>query len=141
MRATDPSSSGLGDALLLRRVSPDRQHIAETMAGRPRPAGHTWWELADATADLDQPPAAVAVTSQGANQDVRIDLLATATTHSKSVLMRLLSELLATLRRDDVVWVSMSPPDEPTTIAALLAAGFCPAPRSWAAQGVYTLAL
>ena len=75
--STDASSSGLGNPLLLRKVPSERLHIAEKVAGPIAAAGCTWWELTDAAADLNQRPAAVAVTRVGANQVVHIDLLAT----------------------------------------------------------------
>jgi hypothetical protein len=143
MYATDASSSGLGNPLLLRKVPPERQHIAETVAGPIATAGCTWWELTEAAADLNQPPAAVAVTRVGANQAVEIDLLATGVIRSGTVLVHLLSELLAALRRSDAMWVCISAPDEPSTTAALLAVGFSPVPRrgAGAAPATYTVSL
>ena len=139
--STDASSSGLDNPLLLRKVPSERLHIAEKVAGPIAAAGCTWWELTDAAADLNQRPAAIAVTRVGANQVVHIDLLATDATRSETVLVHLLSELLAALRRSDAMWVSISAPDEPSTTAALLAVGFSSAPRIGVTQAMYTVSL
>lgn len=141
MYATNASSSGLGNPLLLRKVPSERQHVAEGVAGPVATAGCTWWELTEAAADVNQRPAAVAVTRVGPHQVVHIDLLATDAVRSRTVLVHLLSELLAALRRSDAMRVSISAPDEPSTIAALLAVGFSPAPLSRAAPAMYTIGL
>jgi len=111
--------------MLLRTVPAPTLACAESLAGRRAGPDETWWELVDPAAPEHQVPAAVAVTRADGVEAVRVHVLSTGPVHNGPLLARLLSELLAALRRTEMTWVQMVA-EEPTTRDCLRADGFGP---------------
>jgi hypothetical protein len=95
-------------------------------AGRPTRDGETWWELVDACASADQPPAGVALTRHSANGATHVVSLAALSTPDLDLLPRLVRELVAALRRTDTSLISIRG-GRADVDAALLAEDFLPA--------------
>jgi hypothetical protein len=110
-------------------------------SGRTEPpaADDIWWELIDAAAPPDRPPTGVVRTRADALGVVHIVALGIADPADVELLVRLLRELLAALRRTDTVAVSI--PAVSIRAATLCAVSICAGhPAAAAAALVDTLA-
>jgi len=87
--------------------------------------GEARWELVDAAAPPDQPPAGVARTRHSANGAVHVVSLAALSTPDLDLLPHLVRELVAALRRTDATLISIRG-GRPDIDAALLAEDFLP---------------
>jgi hypothetical protein len=86
--------------LVLRRVPPDRRHLARALApDAPDDTGCSWWELVDIAAAPDRTATGVALTRTDANGVTRVVALAAVGTPDVDPVPRLLLELVAALRR------------------------------------------
>ena len=88
--------------------------------------GETWWELADAAAAPDQPPAGTALTRRSANGATHVVSIAAVSTPERDPLPRLVRDLVAALRRTDTSLISIRG-GRAEIDAALLAEDFVPA--------------
>ncbi len=109
--------------LIVRRMPAERHHLARALTGHSgeTPAG-TWWELVDAAAAADLPPAGVALTHAMPDGSVTVSSLGAG--HAAMVaLSELLRGLTAVLRghATDLVIVRST---DPAVVPALLAVGF-----------------
>lgn len=124
--------------MVLRRVPPERRHLARAMTAPPDEAADSaWWEWVDAAADAHLPAAAVALTDVEAGGAVVVSAFGSHQQDGDDASDELLQALLATLRRDgaDTVVVRTS---ESRAVRTLLAAGFGPHPD---VPGHYVVAL
>lgn len=88
--------------------------------------GETWWELVDAAAVPDQPPAGTALTRRSPHGATHVVSLSAVSTPEHDLLPRMLRELIAALRRTDTSLVSIRG-GRAEVDAALLAEDFRPA--------------
>jgi hypothetical protein len=95
-------------------------------AHRPVGEGETWWELFDAAAAADQPPAGTALTRRSHTGATHVVSLAADSTPERDLLPRMLRDLVAALRRTDTPLVAIRG-GRPEIDAALLAEDFLPA--------------
>jgi enoyl-CoA hydratase/carnithine racemase len=121
--------------MILRRMPPERRHLAHAMTGHPvdSPAG-TWWELVDAAAAADLRPAGIALTRAMPDGSVTVSALRAGHADAVGALSELLRALTAVLRGHAVDTVIVRSTD-PAVVRALLACGFT------AADDCYLLAL
>jgi hypothetical protein len=113
--------------MVLRRVPPERLHLARAMAAPA--AGATagrWWEWVDAADDAHLPAAAVAMTGDESGAGVVVSALGVHE-DAEGASEALLMALLATLRSHGLDTVEMRS-TERGVVRALLAAGFGPDP-------------
>ena len=95
-------------ALVLRRVPPDRVHLARTLApDAPDDAGGVWWELVDIAGAFDRAATGVALTSTDALGVTRVLALVAVGTPDVDPVPQLLLELVAALRCSDATAVEM----------------------------------
>jgi ribosomal protein S12 methylthiotransferase accessory factor YcaO len=111
--------------MVLRRVPPERRHLARAMTAPAVEAGAgRWWEWVDAAADAQLPAAAVALTEPGGGVVVSaLGVHAEDGVNAMDAYDELLQALLATLRRHCVDTVVMRSAER-RVVRALLAAGF-----------------
>jgi hypothetical protein len=88
--------------------------------------GEIWWELADAAASPDQPPAGTALTRRTANGATHVVSIAAVSTPDHDLLPRLVRDLIAALRRTDTSVISIRG-GRAEIDATLLAEDFVPA--------------
>jgi hypothetical protein len=93
---------------------------------RPVRDGEIWWELVDAAASPDQPPAGTALTRRSATGATHVVALVAVSTPEHDLLPRLVRELVAALRRTDTTLISIRG-GRAEVDAALLAEEFRPA--------------
>jgi hypothetical protein len=117
--------------LVLRRMPPQRHALAGSLTGHALdvPAG-TWWELVDAAAADDAPPAAVALTRAGSDGSVSVCALGAGPADAPAALTELLRALTAVVRGHgaDVVVVRLADPPDTAVRVALAEVGFTRAP-------------
>jgi hypothetical protein len=116
--------------LILRRMQPDRRHLALSMTCHPDPVpAGTWWELVDTAGAADMEPAAVALTREGPDGSVSVVELGTRQDEATAgeALPQLLRALIAVLRGQAADLVIVRSAAE-TVVPALLAVGFVPVP-------------
>lgn len=125
--------AGLEDRapMVLRRMPAERHHLARSMTSpltgpAVDPAGGTWWELVDAAADADLPPAAVVLTHAAPDGGVTLSAIGAGRDDAADDYAELLRALVATLRSRSADSVIMWNPD-PAVVSGLLAVGFTPA--------------
>jgi hypothetical protein len=118
-------SDGLAP-LILRRVPPDRVHLARAVTGLPERAGSvpgTWWELVDTAADPGVEPAAAALTLASPDGSVSLSGLRAGHTGHPDAVEDLLRALTASLRGRAVDLV-VARSTEHDVVRGLLAVGF-----------------
>lgn len=104
--------------MVLRRVSPARRRLAETLLGAGWEPDRVCWELVDAAGDDAQPPAALALTHRPEDLSgavVRVEAVAAQDT---ALLTRLVGDLVAVLRSSGVETLSYGSPAQAELRAA-----------------------
>jgi hypothetical protein len=109
--------------LIVRRMPAERHHLARDMTGHSGDvSAGTWWELVDALADTDLPPAGVALTHAMPDGTVTVSALGAgqAATVALPELLRGLTAVLRGHATDLVIARST----DPAVVPALLTVGF-----------------
>jgi hypothetical protein len=113
--------------MVLRKVSPERHHLARSMTGPAADtSGGTWWELVDAAAAADLPSVAVALTHAGPDGRVTVSALGARDDDAAEEYEELLRALVAALRSRTADSVVVQGRDA-AMAKALVAVGFTPA--------------
>jgi|1185.fasta_scaffold38966_2 hypothetical protein len=125
-----PASLEEAVPMVLRRTPAERRHLCRSMTGSLIGAaadapGAIWWELVDAAAAADLPPAAVALTSAGPGGVVTLAAVGAGRAEIADDYAQLLRALVAALRSRSANSVIMGNPD-PAVVPELLAVGFAP---------------
>ena len=109
--------------LIVRRMPAERHHLARAMTGHSdESAASTWWELVDALAAADLPPAGVALTHAMPDGSVTVSALGAgpAATVALPELLRGLTAVLRGHATDLVIARST----DPAVVPALVTVGF-----------------
>lgn len=109
--------------LIVRRMPPERHHLAHAMTGHSgEPPAGTWWELVDAAAAADLPPAGVALTHAMPDGSVTVSALGGG--HAATVALPELLRGLTAVLRGHAADLVIARSADPAVVNALLAVGF-----------------
>ena len=123
------SMQSAGVPLVLRRVPDGRMALARQITGGlPERPDETWWEFVDVAADVERPPEAIVVATRAVQGQVELEALVATDDIDVAALVGLVAQLVAMIRCTGERRISARAGSRDLS-AALLAAGFAPAPQ------------